>query len=173
MRTTKRYTNATFTKRVDHDAGQHRAPRAPKEPRVCERCGAVYANRRWMDPATTASAALRAVAAPISTTCPACLMEADGRWGGELRVSGGFLTAHRAELEQLLRNEAARAGQENPMARILAWRPDPDGRLNVLTTTEHLAKRLGQALHKAFRGAVHYEFSHENKFAHVTWQRDG
>jgi hypothetical protein len=73
MRTAKRWTNATFTRRVDHEAGAHRGPSA----------------------------------VPGSTT-----------------------------------------------------------------TTEHLAKRLGQALHKALRGAVHYECFHENKFAHVTWSRD-
>jgi hypothetical protein len=44
--------------------------------------------------------------------------------------------------------------------------------LTLATTTEHLAQRLGHALKKAFKGKVHYDFSHENKLAHVYWQRD-
>ena len=46
MRNNKRYSNATFTKRVDHEAGRHHTRRAVKEPAVCASCGAVYANRR-------------------------------------------------------------------------------------------------------------------------------
>jgi len=44
--------------------------------------------------------------------------------------------------------------------------------MTVRTTTEHLAQRLGHALEKAFHGEVRYDFSHENKLAHVWWRRD-
>jgi hypothetical protein len=115
---------------------------------------------------------LRAIAAPVYTVCPACRQAAEGRFGGEVRISGAFFVKHRAEIAQLLKREAERASQDNPMAVILEWRQAESGRLVVRTTTEHLAKRLGQALHKAYRGTVHYEFSHENKFAHVTWMRE-
>jgi hypothetical protein len=50
----------------------------------------------------------------------------------------------------------------------LHWSP---AGLTVKTTTEHLAKPLGQALHQALHGTVRYRFSHENTFAHVTWWR--
>ena len=42
----------------------------------------------------------------------------------------------------------------------------------VSTTTEHLAQRIGHALNKAYGGEVHYDFSHENKLARVSWHRD-
>jgi hypothetical protein len=42
MRTLKRWTNVTFTRRVDHEAGRHRGPAAPSGPRICEGCGAVF-----------------------------------------------------------------------------------------------------------------------------------
>jgi hypothetical protein len=51
-------------------------------------------------------------------------------------------------------------------------KPGDGHKLTVSTTTEHLAQRLGQALEKAFDGSVHYDFSHENKLARVTWRRD-
>jgi len=171
MPTSRRWTSETYTKRVDHEAGKHRSPKAPKGPRVCERCGATYENRRWtLTPPPAAG--LRTVAAPATTVCPACHMMAEGQFGGEVRLAGAFVARHGDEIERLLQNEADRAAEDNPTGRIAEWRRMAPDRLTLTTTTEHLAKRLGQALHKAFDGLVHYEFSHENKFAHVTWTRE-
>jgi NMD protein affecting ribosome stability and mRNA decay len=114
---------------------------------------------------------LQEIAAPRLTVCPACLMIAAGRFAGEVRISGTFAIGHRAEIERLIRNEARRAAEDNPLARIVRLDGVPEGLL-VRTTTEHLAKRVGQALRKAFHGRVHYRFSHENKFAHVMWSRE-
>jgi hypothetical protein len=99
-------------------------------------------------------------------------MIAEGQFGGEVRLTGAFVAQHGGELETLLRNEAQRAAEDNPTGRIATWRHIAPDQLTLTTTTEHLAKRLGQALHKAFDGVVHYKFSHENKFAHVTWTRE-
>lgn len=172
MRTSKRWTNATFTKRVDHQAGRHRGPKAARGPRICEGCGAVYAKRRWTFDARPQIRSLQAIAIPDKTLCPACRMAAEGQFAGEVRVSGAFVAGHWAEIEHLIRNEAERAVEDNPLGRILRLEHAAADRAIVTTTTEHLAKRLGQALHKAMQGEVHYQFSHENKFAHVTWSRD-
>jgi NMD protein affecting ribosome stability and mRNA decay len=171
MRTTKPYSNATFSKRVDHDAGRHRPPKTAPGLQVCPSCGAAYVNRRWVQAGQSARHASRTVV-PRSVLCPGCRMAAEGTWRGEVRMSGSFLSAHRPEVERLLRNEAARAGEDNPTGRITRWMSDGPDALTVRTTSEHLAKRLGQALHKAFRGRVRYQFSHENKFAHVLWSRE-
>lgn len=173
MRSNKRFTNTTFTKRVDHEAGRHRAKRAPKEPALCACCGAVYANRRW----TTADAG-RGTVEPEHwrpagiTTCPACEKAHGGVPGGYVYLEGAFLAAHRDEIERLLSNEAERTAQDNPLARIMLWKENGNGKLTLSTTTEHLAQRLGHALKKGFDGEVIYDFSHENKLARVTWRRD-
>lgn len=173
MRSNKRYTNTTFTKRVDHEAGRHHTPRAAKEPAVCASCGAVYANRRW-----TAAGTHRGTHEPKHwrptriTTCPSCVQVQGGTPSGYVYLEGAFLIAHRDEIERLLRNEAERASEDNPLARIMLWQENGDGKLTLSTTTEHLAQRLGHALQKAYDGKVDYDFSHENKLARVTWQRD-
>lgn len=171
MRSAKPYTNATFTKRVDHEAGRHRGARTPKGVRVCRDCRAVYVNRRWSQVLPQPRAGAKPVVVEL-TVCPACRMAAARQYAGELRLSGSYVAAHRLEIERLLRNEAGRAAEDNPIGRILTWEHPSPERLVVTTTTEHLAKRLGSALHKACSGSVHYGFSHENKFAHVTWKRD-
>lgn len=173
MRSTKRYTNTTFTKRVDHEAGRHRAKRAPKEPAVCGSCGAVYANRRWTTADTERSTHTPEHWRPTKlTTCSACVQAHGGAPGGYVYLSGAFLVAHRDEIESLIRNEAERAAEDNPLTRIMLWKENGNGKLTLSTTTEHLAQRLGHALEKAFDGTVDYDFSHENKLARVTWQRD-
>jgi NMD protein affecting ribosome stability and mRNA decay len=173
MRSNKRYTNTTFTKRVDHEAGRHHTARAPREPAVCESCGAVYASRRW----TTANAD-RGTREPEHwrparlTTCPACKQKQSGNPSGYVHVEGAFVIAHRDEIERLLRNEAERASEDNPLGRIMDWKEDGDAKFTLTTTTEHLAQRLGHALEKAYGGTVDYDFSHENKLARVKWCRN-
>ena len=170
MRSTKRYTNATFTKRVDHDAGRHRGPRAPAEPLRCSGCGAVYTKRRWVPPASERAAMLRSSAA--ETLCPACEMREAGTARGYLTLEGGFLVTHRADLEALIRAEDARSADVNPTARILAWDESVPGVLTITTSTEHLVVRMGHALERAFGGSTEYRFSHENKLARAFWRRD-
>ena len=171
MRTQKKWTNVTFTRRVDREAGRHRGAAASPGIRICKGCGAMYARRRWSLAATPAVKNLRDIAYPERTLCPACRQIARGQFSGEVRVGGTFATAHRAEVERLIRNEAGRAAEDNPLARIVRLDRLPD-QLRIRTTTEHLAKRLGQALKKAFDGRVQYRFSEENKFAHVMWSRE-
>jgi hypothetical protein len=173
MKSNRRYTNTTFTKRVDHEAGRHRTKRAPKEPAVCASCGGVYADRRWTTADTQRGPhGLKHWRPANIITCPACVQAQGGAPGGYVHLKGAFLIAHRADIECLLRNEAERAAEDNPLARIMLWKQTGHGKLTLSTTTEHLAQRLGHALEKAYDGKVEYDFSHENKLARVTWERN-
>jgi hypothetical protein len=173
MRSSKRYTNQTFTKRVDHEAGRHHTPRALPEPAVCTVCGDVYADRRWSRPDPERQSAKHPEFRPAhEVVCPACERERRGEPGGFLFLDGAFIAGHSAEIERLLQNESDRAAEDNPLARIMDWQKDKLGRQTITTTTEHLAQRLGHALEKAFDGEVRYDFSHENKLARVYWHRD-
>jgi len=172
MTSSKPFTSATFTRRVDHEAGRHRTKRAPSEPLVCESCGAVYIKRRWVSGDDVLGNG-KQIDWPSAktTTCPACKQTRAHVPGGFVQLTGAFFKEHRDEIENLLRNEAERASHDNPMGRIIAWERE-ERKLIVTTTTEHLAKRLGQALNKAFGGHTTYDFSHENKLARVRWARD-
>lgn len=173
MRSHKPFTSATFTKRVDHEAGRHRPARAMSEPGRCESCGALYVNRRWTHaPTALEDTQVQHQTAEHLTICPACKQKSVGEPRGFVFLEGSFLAAHRQEIEQLLRNEAMRAGEDNPLARILEFDKSAGRKVIVSTTTEHLAQRLGHALEKAFGGNVDYDFSHENKLARVSWKRD-
>jgi hypothetical protein len=171
MRSAKPYTNATFTRRVDHDGGLHRPSRAPSEPRLCSQCGAAYLRRRWVPAGDPRAVALRATGA-TATVCRGCREVAGQMPSGYLTIEGRFLSVHRFEIEQLLEHEARHAAEDNPLARIIRWDRSNPARLELTTTTEHLADRLGHALHSAYRGMVRYDYSHENKVVRVSWHRD-
>ncbi len=173
MQSPKKYTNQTFTKRVDHEAGSHRSKKAMTEPAVCKICGDVYADRRWSKPnADKHSEKHPHFRAATVVVCPACKRIADKIPSGYVYLSGVFLTEHFEEISRLLHNEAERTLEDNPMARIMESKKKKTGELTITTTTEHLAQRLGHALEKAYHGDVRYDFSHENKLARVYWQRD-
>ena len=173
MKSNKRYSNATFSKRVDHDTGRHHTTRAPAEPAKCSVCGAVYSDRRWALAGTPRKPGKHKHWHPGAlTVCPACKTEQEGVCSGFVYVYGDFVASHRREIEHLLDNEAERASVDNPLARIMNRETEVNGRMVVTTTTEHLAQRLGQALEKAYGGKVRYDFSHENKMARVYWHRD-
>ena len=166
----KRYTNTTFTKRVDHEAGRHRTRRSLPEPLICDGCGATYSHRRWTRAGELKTDRSATKQTAKGTLCPACKQEHDGVASGFVYVKGEFSIRHRDQIGRLLKNEAKRDAQDNPLARIIGWE-ETDEQLLVKTTTEHLAQRLGHALEKAFDGVVRYDFSHENKLARVYWER--
>jgi hypothetical protein len=173
MRSPKKHTNQTYTKRVDHEAGSHRPAKAMAEPAVCQVCGDVYADRRWSKPEANRQSAKHPHFRPAQVVvCPACQRQAAEIPSGYVHLSGAFLPAHFDEITRLLHNEAARAAEDNPLARIMELKQETTDQITITTTTEHLAQRLGHSLEKAYDGEVRYDFSHENKLAHVYWRRD-
>ncbi|MBL8151698.1 MAG: hypothetical protein JNN15_17365, partial [Blastocatellia bacterium] len=70
MRSNKRYSNVTYTKRVDHEKS---LLAAKPEPEVCRVCGAIYVDRRWtnsqVDPEKIKHQRWNR---PTVVTCPAC-----------------------------------------------------------------------------------------------------
>jgi hypothetical protein len=168
MRGNKPFSNVTFTKRVDRESGRHRPTRSMPEPALCQHCGSIYKNRRWIagNGVSIAEGKSRMV------TCPACKQARAGDVRGFVFLDGSFFLAHQTDIENLLKNEAERAAEDNVLARIIEWRRGDGHKLTLTTTTEHLAQRLGHALEKAFGGEVRYDFSHENKLARVSWARE-
>jgi hypothetical protein len=166
----KRYTNQTFTRRVDHDGGTHRPRQKMKGAAHCAACGAVYSNGKWSSKEAAGAGAVEA-AGLKPTICPGCYQVENELPGGYLNVTGSFLREHNAEVSNLIANEVREAQDENPLSQVVK-QEESDGKMVVETTTEHLAQRLGHALKRAYAGAVTYDFSHENKVVRVSWHRD-
>lgn len=116
---TKPYTNATFTKRVDHDGGAKREPRAFAGFAVCKICGAYYENKRWYP--KPEKPIKRSNVEPETVECPACKQIREGIFEGSLDIHGAFYLQHREEIDHLLKNEANDAYRDNPLSRIMRW----------------------------------------------------
>ena len=133
----------------------------------------MYADRRWTTASSTSTKSQDEHFRQAQITlCPACKQQRTGEPRGFVFLDGDFFSSHKEEIQQLLQNEAKRAAEDNPLARVMEFKRGDGHKLTVSTTTEHLAQRLGHALEKAFGGSVSYDFSHENKLARVTWRRD-
>lgn len=104
--------------------------------------------------------------------CPACRKMRDRLPGGVLRLKGTFVWHHRDEVLSLIRNESEKALNINPLERIMSMETVDGGEIEITTTNEKLAQRIGKALHRAYSGDIEYKWSEDNKLARINWHRD-
>lgn len=130
---------------------------------ACPECRAVYARGRWTWHSNTA-------APPKPALCPACLRIRDGYCAGELRVSGAFARDHRAAIDEVIEAEARVETEEHALNRI-ARVDDEDSGFRIVTTDVHLARRLGEALHRAFGGELTVQYPPGDETVRVGWER--
>lgn len=134
----------------------------PKGPARCKDCGASYRSGRWSWQAPQPAA--------LATLCPACRRTRDGMPAGYVRMSGEFFRAHRDEILRRVRRCEQAEKREHPLQRILAVQDVGDGAL-VTTTGSHLARRIGEALGKSFKGEARYRYRRDDNLLRVTWKR--
>lgn len=134
------------------------------DPTVCPSCRATYRVGRWtwQAPPTGAS----------ETTCPACRRVEDGYPAGIVLVEGAFAARHRDEIHALVSNVEEREKHERPLKRIMRIAERDDGALEILTTDTHLARGIGNALHRAYQGELAYRYTDAENPLRVHWKRD-
>ena len=143
-----------------HDA--YKSKRKLAEPTVCPQCGAVYHGGRWQWSTRPTSA--------YEHTCPACHRIRDKYPAGSVALTGAFLGTHRDEVLNVVRNAEARAKAEHPLKRIIDIESQANGIL-VTTTDPHLARSIGEALHRACSGELHLRYAEESDILRVQWKR--
>jgi hypothetical protein len=133
-----------------------------QEPSACSVCSAIYAKGRWQWGDRPAGAHL--------VVCPACRREQDHYPAGTVRIEGAFLDQHRVDVMNLVRHHEERMKAEHPLERIMAIEEHP-GYVLVKTTDFHLARGIGEALEKAYRGALDYHYNEGEARLEVKWAR--
>ncbi len=166
-RRSKRYT--TSYKEKEHPRQDPYAMlKAPKGPSICSKCQAIYANKRWhLDD----EEARRLAASPAThkMVCPACQKIQDDYPEGIVTLKWSDLREHEAEIRGLVGNVEARALSVNPLERVMKIvRRRKD--LEVQTTNDRLAQRIGRELVRAYKGRVTYHWAHRDMLARVSWQ---
>jgi NMD protein affecting ribosome stability and mRNA decay len=169
MSTLQRYSPAS-RKNIDSETDPYIPRKAAQSVGVCHECHAIRVSKRWhLD--EKEYAALTRKGKAVIERCPACRKVSDRFPAGLVVLRGGYLGGHREEILNLVRNEERRARGINPMERIISV-VEGEGSVEIATTDEKLAQRIGREVAKACRGIVEYKWSEDSKLLRVNWMRE-
>jgi hypothetical protein len=142
-----------------HDAYQ--TTRKPREPSVCRVCSAVFKGGRWQWLESWPADSHPEI-------CHACRRIRDNYPAGLVTMSGDFAKSHKVEVLNLARNEEQAERDQHPLHRIIKVEERPEA-VVVSTTDIHLPKRIGQALHRAYKGRLELQYEKASCFVRVNW----
>ncbi|MBX3332719.1 MAG: hypothetical protein KF876_01270 [Nitrospira sp.] len=142
--------------------------KAPKGPAMCRTCKAIYVNKRWYIDSSEASK-LAGASTTQKLLCPACQKITDDYPEGIVTLQWSDLREHEDEIRGLIANVEARAVSVNPLDRVMKISKRKKD-LEVQTTNDRLAHRLGRALVRAYKGKAEYKWAHRDMLVRVTWQ---
>ncbi len=103
--------------------------------------------------------------------CPADRRIQRQMFDGEVVLQGQWLNQHREEVLRWVRNEEQRARLINPMAR-LATIQERDDSIYILTTSQALARRIGNGMKSTFKGRLTVQRLPYEAFTRVRWAKD-
>lgn len=140
-----------------HDPYQHQ--RKVAEGGACPQCGAVYRAGRWQwGEAQNSSPQM----------CPACRRINDRAPAGIVTLRATLDQSRKNEMIGLARHQEKAEKSEHALNRIIAIEETPEA--IVITTTDiHLPRRIGEAVRRAFGGAVDIDFDEDGYFVRVNW----
>jgi hypothetical protein len=132
------------------------------EPTVCPSCRAVLSGGRWTwnEPPEDANAAV----------CPACRRAAEKLPAGVVEIRGEFFVQHRDEILNLVHNVEQQEKAQHPLERIMAIR-NGGGAARIETTGVHIARGIGEALARAYKGKLSLRYPDEDSTIQVSWER--
>ena len=140
-----------------------------KEVAVCDKCHLIYQNKRWYLDDKEASKLLTD-SRTHRGTCPICRRMEDNVPAGAVTLSGDYFRQHEGEILDLIKNTEVKSRVKNPFGRIMEISQEGNV-LNVSTTEDKLAQKLGREVYKAHKGELHYKWSHDQDMVRVAWQR--
>jgi len=134
-----------------------------RDPSVCEKCNVVFRNGAFEWVKTIPPNAVRMI-------CPACRRTEDKFEGGIVILEGDFLSQHKSEIMNIITNTEKAEEKLRPLERIISL-TDLGSRIEIRTTYEHIARRIGEAIRKAYKGKLTVQYPEGQKYARVLWKR--
>ena len=135
-----------------------------RDPSVCQKCKVVFHNGIFEWPKTIPAGAEKMV-------CPACRRIEDNFEGGVVSLEGRFLADHKQEIINIVKNAEDAEKAHRPLERIMKT-DDYGDRVEITTTYEHPARRIGEAVGSAYKGELQINYIEGKKYVRVRWKRD-
>lgn len=135
-----------------------------KEPTLCTKCGLVYKEGRWVRDEIPNDKAHEAV-------CPACRRKRDKNPEGLVYLSGKYFKKHKDEIIGIAKNNEEQAKRHRPLQQIM-WANYESDTLEIATTNEHLARRIGKAIQRAHDGELEIKSGQNERLVRVYWARE-
>lgn len=132
------------------------------EPTHCSQCGALFVNGRWSWQEAPPNA--------YAGICPACRRIADRCPAGYVEITGQFLAGHWVEILNLVTNIEKQEKSAHPLERIMSISAEQDP-IRLTTTGLHLARRIGEALSRAYKGDLSCQYADAEATVRISWQR--
>lgn len=129
---------------------------------MCPQCGALVVNGRWTWETTGEKV--------NETLCPACRRIAEDSPAGTIEISGDFFKEHQREILNLIKNVGNTQKAERPLERIISIVEGEDG-VVVATTGIHVARRVGEALSRSYKGDLEVQYLDDETGVRVYWHR--
>lgn len=148
----------------DHVIDTYKLRHKLPEPTRCPCCGAVYRKGRWQWTELP-------LAQANEELCSACHRINDDYPAGIVTLKGPVVREQKTELLRLARHQEEAEKAEHPLNRILRIEEDAPDTLRITTTDIHLPRRIGEAVHRAFHGALDIHYDEKNYFIRVNWNR--
>lgn len=102
--------------------------------------------------------------------CPTCQRIAENYPAGYLELKGSFFKKHQEEMLHLISNEEKQEKGEHPLERIMNITEDDENTL-ITTTGIHIARRIGEAVSRAYQGDLSFTYGDGEKTIRVLWSR--
>jgi len=160
MQKTRHYRKDRLLKEKRHDVYREKA-KLP-EPTLCNNCGALFMNGRWSwnDAPDRVN----------QSVCPACRRISDNCPAGIVEIKGTFYKEHRNEILNLIHNTENQEKSKHALERIMKIK-DHNDTTTVTTTGIHVARRIGEALSRSYKGDYNFQYGDAEKCIRVYWQR--
>lgn len=155
---------AVFRKNPAHTEDPYYEGRKYPEPTVCPECGAVFIEGRWTWKKLKKDSFHKEI-------CPACRRKKEKYPGGLVLLEGKFLKKHMDEITNRIEHIEEQEKNLRPLNRIL-WINKKKDFIEIATTTEHLARKIGEGINSAYKGELTLKYSEHEKLIRVHWKRD-
>ncbi|HVN25443.1 MAG TPA: BCAM0308 family protein [Syntrophorhabdales bacterium] len=134
-----------------------------RDPSVCQRCGVLFRNGafEWVKKLPPQAAKM---------VCPACRRIEDKFEGGVVTLAGDFLLQHKSDIMNIIANTQKAEQTSRPLERIISL-IDTGTKIEIRTTYEHIARRIGEAVNKAYKGELSVQYPEGEKYARIFWRR--